>query len=182
MENTSAPLQPSSLAQLINRWVNDPDTASDIAQDTLLKYHINRHKITSSEQGWLYQVAKNGAMDYLKSKKKLTTVGPLPEVSAAWDDKVNYNEAVINCMLTLIPTLDQKYREVLELSICHQLSQKQISEKLGLSYTSVKSRAQRARQHLLKEFLCYCNIKIDSYGNIISCVDKISPKSCVRSC
>ncbi len=161
----------AGLGRLIARWVNDDEAVKDIRQDTLLKLHLHRDKIKTNERSWLYKVARNEAMDYLNRKQRQSSAACAEKM--ADPDPENYNEAVINCMLSLIPALEKKYRQVLELSVYSQLSQKDIAEQLGLSYTAVKSRIQRGRKLLLLEFLSYCNIRCDKFGNIIFCEDKI---------
>lgn len=53
-------------------------TAQDIAQDTLLQaLHTWRHKgLPENPTAWLYRVAKNKAVDYLRRQKRFARCKP----------------------------------------------------------------------------------------------------------
>jgi len=63
--------------------------------------------------------------------------------------------------------LPQKYLEALELYEFQGLSQKELSEKLGISYSGAKSRVQRGRKKLKYLLEGCCHIESDRYGNIV---------------
>ncbi|RDZ06409.1 hypothetical protein C3744_28710 [Priestia megaterium] len=66
-----------------------------------------------------------------------------------------------------------KYLEALELYEFQRLSQKELSEKLGISYSGAKSRVQRGRKKLKHLLEGCCHIESDRYGNIVDfCIMK----------
>ncbi|GCE50080.1 hypothetical protein KTH_49490 [Thermosporothrix hazakensis] len=67
-------------------------------------------------------------------------------------------------MLPLLPPL---YREALELTDLRGMSQKEPGEKLGISFSTARSRVQRARQMLKDLMRGCCRIVTDQYGNIL---------------
>ena len=68
----------------------------------------------------------------------------------------------------MINDLPKNYREALILSDLKNNKQKDIAEKLDISYSGVKSRVQRGRVLLQKSFKDCCNIEINNYGQLIS--------------
>jgi RNA polymerase sigma-70 factor (ECF subfamily) len=72
----------------------------------------------------------------------------------------------------LLPTLPDKYREALQLTEIENLSQLELAERLGISYSGAKSRVQRARQMLKEKMDEVLIVKTDAYGNAIVCKDR----------
>src|ERR1700753_3753668 len=60
---------------LIFRMVRDRETAEELAQDTFLKAlnHIDRYRPEFKLSSWLFKIANNVAIDYLR-KRRLETV------------------------------------------------------------------------------------------------------------
>jgi RNA polymerase sigma-70 factor, ECF subfamily len=51
--------------------------------------------------------------------------------------------------------------------------QKELAVRLGISYSGVKSRVQRARQMLKEKMEALYHIKTDGYGNVLVCEDRV---------
>lgn len=67
----------------------------------------------------------------------------------------------------ILASLPEKYREAIELAELRNMSQKQLSKHLGISYTGAKSRVQRGREMIKSMMTSCCAIESDRYGNII---------------
>src|SRR5215216_6809214 len=60
---------------LVFRMVRDRETAEDLAQDTFIKVlnHIDRYSPEFKFSSWLFKIANNVAIDYLR-KRRIDTV------------------------------------------------------------------------------------------------------------
>jgi RNA polymerase sigma-70 factor (ECF subfamily) len=76
----------------------------------------------------------------------------------------------------MLVTLPEKYREALELTELKNMSQLQLAEALHISYSGAKSRVQRARQLLKEKMDKLYVIKMDAYGNVVVCENKVPCK------
>ena len=162
-ETFSVPLQ-----QFIRRRVADPHSAEDILQDVFLKIHT---RITTLQQhdhaaAWIYQIARNAIADYYRAQRPTSAV---PE-TLAMPDPLSETDAVrelLPCVAAMVDALPDVYREALRLTEYEGLSQKQLSERLGISFSGAKSRVQRARSKLRQQLLDCCHFQFDYAGRII---------------
>lgn len=165
----------NALRGFIVRRVKDPALAQDIAQDVVLKMYTRFNQLKESEKitAWMYQIARNAIIDHFRKESKTFDPRELME-----DDQYStLTDCVHNCLMEMLATLPDKYREALELAELKNLSQTAMAAQLQLSYSAVKSRVQRARQLLRERVLEQCDIEMDSYGNVVTCGDR-EPCSC----
>jgi RNA polymerase sigma-70 factor (ECF subfamily) len=104
----------SGLLSFIRRRVG-ADLAEDILQDVFVKAHSRLDTIADADgiQSWLYQIARNTIIDYHRTRKNAE---PLPEEMA---ERPEHNEEwreLGKCVLPMIETLPEGYREALLLS------------------------------------------------------------------
>lgn len=76
-------------------------------------------------------------------------------------------EDILQDVFIKINNLPEKYREAILLSEFEKLSQKEMSKKLGISISGVKSRVQRGRKILKEMLLGCCHLEFDSLGHVI---------------
>jgi len=149
--------------------VNGDDSCHDILHDVFLKITENKERIKWVEQpaSYVIKMAQNAVIDHYRLKKKTTE---LPEVDYP-NEEEQYSAIKLAdcCLLSFIKALPPLYSETLILVELEGLSQKQLSEKLKISYTGAKSRIQRGRKILKKAILTCCPYQFDKYGNIIGC-------------
>lgn len=154
--------------RFVKRKAPSADDADDIVQDAFAKIYAHRDALRdkSKIKPWIYQIVRNAIADYYRKRRpveELTADLPLAAETAPPD----YAAEVIACFASTIPRLPDRYRAALELSELQGLSQKQVAERLGISYSAAKSRVQRGRE-MLKELLTgCCHIEADAYGNIV---------------
>lgn len=163
------------LMEFVYRRVKDKALAEDIVQDVFLKVHAKAGQVRESEKisSWIYQVTRNTVTDYFRSQSK--KVNP---VDVDWESgPQDFNDCVAFCLAQLIKTLPPNYRQALEFTELENLSQLELADRLGISYSGAKSRVQRARQMLKDKLHELYTIKTDTYGNVIVCEDKI-PCTC----
>ncbi|HTJ48595.1 MAG TPA: RNA polymerase sigma factor SigZ [Cyclobacteriaceae bacterium] len=160
----------NELQGFVFKRVKDKALAEDIVHDVFLKVQGKMSQLKESEKitSWIYQITKNTIIDHFRHKSKSIQASDLN-----WDDDApNFNECVANCLNGLLPTLPQKYREALQLTELENLSQLELADRLGISYSGAKSRVQRARKILKDKMDELLIVKTDSYGNVIVCEDR----------
>lgn len=159
------------LTRFVYKRVKDKAVAEDIVHDVLLKIYAKAGQLKESDKilAWIYQVTRNTVNDYFRSQSRTLDVRELDFDS----DPKDFNDCVAFCLSTLIKTLPQKYREALELTEHHNLSQLELADRLGLSYSGAKSRVQRARTLLKQKLHDLYHIKTDAYGNVLVCEDRL---------
>jgi RNA polymerase sigma-70 factor (ECF subfamily) len=155
--------------------VKDSDAAKDIVQDVFIKAQAKIDQLREPEKltGWIYQIARHTITDYFRSNNKQLNAHELD-----WEnDAHDFNDCVADCLKKLIVTLPEKYRQAIELAELGNISQTEFSERLGISYSGVKSRVQRARKMLREKMEELFIIETDAYGNVMVCENK-APCGC----
>jgi RNA polymerase sigma-70 factor (ECF subfamily) len=159
----SAPIQ-----QFILRRVPDPHSAEDILQDVFLKIHTRIDTLHQQDRvsAWIYQIARNAIADYYRAQRPMTDLPEtLPEQDEQPDDDVV--RELLPCVAAMVDALPDAYREALRLTEYEGLSQKELSERLGISFSGAKSRVQRARAKIKQQLLDCCHFELDHAGRII---------------
>ena len=126
----------------------DRDRAEDAAQQTwlqLIKYWDRVSALPWEEtEGYVVTVAKNAALDILRAERRLTV---FPE---DWDPPAQEDrQDEYDYLVSLIRSLPENYRRVLELKLVEEQTNKEIARRLGLSESAVAVRVLRGR-NLLK--------------------------------
>lgn len=150
----------------IFKKVKNEEIANDLSHEVLMKVYnsccssVNIKNVRS----WMFQIAHNTTIDYLKKQNKFTDNVPENYDNDHYDVYQEANE-IVKPLMQLLP---EKYAIPLQLSEIEELKQKEVAKKLNLSLTATKSRIQRAR-NLLKEKIIECgNLEKDEKGNLIS--------------
>jgi RNA polymerase sigma-70 factor (ECF subfamily) len=162
-ETFSAPIQ-----QFILRRVPDPYSAEDILQDVFLKIHTRIDTLHQQDRvaAWIYQIARNAIADYYRGQRPTIDLSEtLPVQDEQLDDDVV--RELLPCVAAIVDALPDAYREALRLTEYQGLSQKDLSERLGISFSGAKSRVQRARAKIKQQLLDCCHFELDHAGRII---------------
>src|SRR6266496_5497797 len=143
----------------------DWNTAYDLYQDSFIIVYVQFKKGTfiPDFQPWLYRVATNLAIDYLRHKKKIMFV-PLPESET--DDPEEYalfgllsedgpEERVceVDCIRRALAEMSLQYRTCVLLQDLCGYSQKEIAELLSITEKAVSSNVSRGRKQLREAYL-----------------------------
>ena len=156
------------LQHFIQRRVPDPHSAEDILQDVFLKIHAQIDTLHQQDRvaAWIYQIARNAIADHYRAQRPTFDV---PETLAAPDEMVDEDvvQELLPCVAGMVDALPEAYREALRLTEYEGLSQKELSERLGISFSGAKSRVQRARAKLKEQLLNCCHFQFDYAGRII---------------
>lgn len=144
-----------ALLHFAHRLVGDMQLAEEIFQDTMLKawQQASSFRLDGHLKAWLFRVARNNAIDYMRKKRvpieeftvcletAATTFRPDREAERVW-----LSAELVEAMNELPPA----YREVVDLRFFHQLCYQEIAQVLGIPLGTVKSRLNYAIQRLTK--------------------------------
>ncbi|WP_338730621.1 RNA polymerase sigma factor SigZ [Bacillus subtilis] len=156
------------LKTYISHRVNDQSIVDDLLQIVFMKIQVHLPNLIDEQKidSWIYRITRNTIIDFYRTKK---TSEILPDVLHFNDsaEEENFTKEATVCIRSTIKRLPEKYREALELTEFQGLSQKELSEKLGISYSGAKSRVQRGRRKLKQLLEGCCHIEADRYGKIV---------------
>jgi len=150
------------LMNFVYRFVGDRDICTDVVQDTMIKFYLNKDSYRSFAKfsTWIYTIAGNLAKNELKRRRRriiFSINNSDDERSPQIEDKMFLapdkaadgeirNEIIQKALLKVKPV----YREVVILRDIQDLSYEEISEITGLAIGTVKSRINRGRAQLQK--------------------------------
>lgn len=169
------------LQQFIRRRVSDEVVAEDVLQDVFLKIHqhIEALRDVKKLESWIYQITRNAIIDAYRNSRPTTTLEAEEVLDMAEelpdDDVVSDLLPCVQAMVKNLPALD---RQALVLTEYQGLTQKELAERLGLSFSGAKSRVQRAREKLKQQLLDCCHFELDRRGHIIDYQPRCNSCSC----
>ncbi|HLH60559.1 MAG TPA: RNA polymerase sigma factor SigZ [Ktedonobacteraceae bacterium] len=157
------------LKQFILRRIPDEEQAEDVLQEVFLKIHTHIATLRQEEklQSWLYQIARNTITDYYRTPKAtidLSDALTLPEEPVVEDDIV---KDLIPAVKRMVDSLPDEYRQAIIMTEYEGITQRELAERLGLSFSGAKSRVQRAREKLKAMLLDCCHFEFDRLGKVI---------------
>ncbi len=152
-----------SVHALVWRKIGDFHIAEELTQDVFLKAYKRLSTLKRPEQfpGWLYVIATRHSVSWLRKKqvpiRSLDTMSTdeLEEACYAQYERVRNETAAIEqrreLVKRLLNKLPESERTVVTLYYLAEMSGAEISQFLGVSPNTVRSRLHRARQRLQKE-------------------------------
>ena len=146
------------------RMVGNPEDALDLSQEAFLNAWkgLGSFKGDSAFSTWLYRLASNACLDFLRSKKRRqdTTGSPLslddeeapppPADDSSRPDLQLERKERIQALHRALDGLPVHHRQILVMRELSGLSYQEISDTLNLDLGTVKSRLTRARLALKK--------------------------------
>ncbi|TPE43723.1 RNA polymerase sigma factor SigZ [Pontibacter mangrovi] len=176
----------AQLRGFVLKRVQDRETADDILQQLYLKLYKNCEQLQGVHnlKAWLFQITRNTVHDFFRERSRrqpLAEAADIYEPEELTERNRQEVEALVEPLINLLPSA---YAEALRLSELEGLSQKEIAERLGISYSGAKSRVQRGREKLKELFLACCHLELSHSGQVLSAAVKATctalqePKSC----
>ncbi|MEX0609777.1 MAG: sigma-70 family RNA polymerase sigma factor [Balneolaceae bacterium] len=151
----------------IRKMIKEKELADDLVQEVFMKafHNLSSYSNEYAFSTWLYRIATNHTIDYLR-KKKLQTFSinepystkdgdmeiQLPDYSFATDSPIIKKERK-QIVQNAIENLPEKYRQVIEMRHMEEKSYQEISELLDLPLGTVKAHIFRAREMLYKALI-----------------------------
>ena len=136
------------LHRLAARLLGPGPKAEDAVHDTFIKFlqHYDQLCSRSDDQleRWLMVVVRNTALDTLRKEGRETELE-----TQSWEPATPPDQGEFEALVTLIRTMPEDYRRVLELRFVGEWSLGDIARELGLTEGAVKSRIFRGRKLLI---------------------------------
>ena len=130
--------------------LGDPTQAEDAAQQTWLRLVQNWDRVSAlpweETEGYAVTVAKNCAMDILRTERRTTAFPENWDPPAPEDHQDEYDYLV-----SLIRALPESYRRILELKCVEEESNQEIARRMGLKESAVSMRVLRGRKMLREQ-------------------------------
>lgn len=146
------------------KMIKDKEQVNDLVQETFVKAfdNLNTYSTNYAFSTWLYRIATNHTIDYLR-KKKLKTLSidePVKtrdgdmqmqlEDETAETDRNIIRKQRQHIVQDAIEGLPRKYRKVIEMRHMEEKSYQEIADVLDLPLGTVKAHIFRARELLYK--------------------------------
>lgn len=167
----------AQLRGFVQKQVKDKQEAEDILQQLYLKLykHCEQLEQVHNLKAWLYQITRNTVYDFFRENSRRISLDPeadLPEEVLPEQTRQEV-EALVEPLINILPP---EYAQALRLSELEEVSQKEIAERLGISYSGAKSRVQRGREKLKALFMECCHLEFSHDGQVISAQAKAGCK------
>ena len=158
---------PMLMAKIFS-YVGNDDDAKDVLQDTFIKAYTMIDSFAwagdGSLQAWLTRIAVNTSLNFLRSRKRLSTFNvdtadlddPPPDIVEE-PTAAEINRLDISTILDLVAELPDGYRTVFNLYCLDGYSHKEIAEQLGINEKSSSSQLARAKVLLAQKIKNYIN-------------------------
>ncbi|MFA6322503.1 MAG: sigma-70 family RNA polymerase sigma factor [Candidatus Buchananbacteria bacterium] len=148
---------------VIRNYVQEPEEADDLSQEVFIKVwrNLNKFNLEKKFSTWIFEIAKNTALDYLKKKRAIpfsnfeSLEGKNWLMESLADDSYHPLETADTKILTAqiqeaVNQLNQSYQETLSLYHQRELTFQEISTIKNESINTVKSRYRRAVNQIKK--------------------------------
>lgn len=145
----------SRLFNFIRSMLRNEELAEDITQESFVKafYSLSKLKNPASFKSWLFRIANNNTLDYLR-KKRLPQVDVDEHLRESYvDDRGNPEEGVVSGARTkhiheALGSLKEDQKAILVMCDLEGLSYQEIAEVLKIPFGTVQSRIFYARRKL----------------------------------
>lgn len=144
-----------ALLHFAHRLVGDMQMAEEICQDTMLKawQQAGSFRMDGHLKAWLFRVARNNAIDYIRRKKL-----PTEEFQSAHDQASSEQQPereaekswLTDAILDALDALPEQYREVIDMRFFQDMCYQEIAEVLKIPLGTVKSRLNYALKGLTR--------------------------------
>ncbi|MFZ5823958.1 MAG: RNA polymerase sigma factor [Bacillota bacterium] len=144
-----------ALLHFAHRLVGDMQMAEEICQDTMLKawQQAGSFRMDGHLKAWLFRVARNNAIDYIRRKRL-----PTEEFQAAHDQASSEQQPereaekswLTDAIFAALDALPEQYREVIEMRFFQDMCYQEIAETLKIPLGTVKSRLNYALKGLTR--------------------------------
>ncbi len=154
-----------AIYNLIYKMIHDKNDVEDLTQEAFIKafHSLESFNFEFAFSTWLYKIATNNSIDYLRKKKIKTYSIDKPIETKDGDmefeipdstfipDKVVIFDQKKNIIQDAIDTLPEKYVKVITMRHQEEKSYEEIAEELDLPLGTVKAHIFRAREMLYKQ-------------------------------
>lgn len=155
-----------AIYNLALNYLQNAEDAEEITQDTFVTVfkNINSFQEKSQLSTWIYRIAINKSIDFIRSKKRQKRFAKFTELFKSNNEEVEHlssnfdhpgvlleQKENIARIFNAINDLPENQKTALILSKLENKSQKEVAEIMNLSPKAVESLIQRAKVNLLKK-------------------------------
>lgn len=148
------------ILKLVNRYVNDPSEAKDVAQESFIKAYraMDKFRGDSAFYTWLYRIAINTAKNHIvtQSRRNAETDVELVDLEQtllkgntkdySTPEKILIDNEMEDCINEVIQHLPKELRTAITLREVDGLSYEEIAGIMACPVGTVRSRIYRARE------------------------------------
>ncbi len=142
----------------------EPD---DVVQEVFLRVmrHLPSLREADRIEAWLFQIARNTLHDAMRARQRRdgrtdSLEIDVPDETDTEDVRAAETE-LAPCLTPMVARLSEPYRQAIELTSVHGLTQAEAAKRAGISVSGMKSRVQRAREQLKGILLRCCEVDVD---------------------
>lgn len=185
------PALAARLRPFVARRVPRAADVDDVLHDVLLRVQRGQGALRDDQRfgPWVYRVAQSVVVDHLRAAARqpqgsvpLEALDDQAPVAAAADDDGSAAAAALAARVpAFVEALPTPYREALTLTELEGLTQAQAAQRLGVSWSGMKSRVQRGRAQLRASLEACCAIERDVRGRVVGFErrpDAVVPRGC----
>jgi RNA polymerase sigma-70 factor (ECF subfamily) len=174
------------LLDYLKSKIRSNEDAEDILQNVFIKISSNIDKLTEEVRlkNWIFTITKNAVIDYYRvnaNKKKIAVSEPIDENVFETDDP-DTTKGLDQCVGSMISLLPEEYRDIITDSEIRGIKQKDLADKYGIAYSSMRSKVQRGRERLKQLFYNCCHIETDKHGNVLEAQGRSDCKEPCKPC
>lgn len=143
----------NAVTYFISQYINNYEVSKDLAQEAFFLLWKNRERINHElgYKSYLLSIAKNLTLNFLRNQKNVSKFNETLKTKSYNDDylfnKIE-NTDILRRVFKEIENLPKKQKEVIILSRNNNLTNKQISIKLGISIKTVEYRLMVALRNI----------------------------------
>ncbi len=133
------------------RMIGNGSEVEDLTSEVFFKIYknIKKYRESGKFKSFIYRIAHNTAIDYLRRKKEVISYDDTIEIPV--ENEVLFSNEEKNTLMIGLNNLKQSDREILIMFYYDQLQIKEISSIIKKSVSAVKVALSRARERLKKE-------------------------------
>lgn len=143
------------------KMLGDKDAAADVVQDVFIRLHehLNKKIPIANVKNWLFIVARNLCLNYLRRRRKQQS---LDSVMDSLEHSYDANISGLTALRQAVGRLESPYKEGLILKVYQGFAYTEIAEILGTTVPAVRAILFKARNQL-RDDLIRTQAKGDSY-------------------
>ena len=167
----------TALKKFLHSKINNPSDIDDLMQEIFIKTYQNIHTVKdiSKVKSWLFQLANNTIIDFYRTKGKTVSND---EFQFELNEDETVKQDLMRCLSPFIQALPQDKSELITAVDLNNEEQKQLAEKMNISYSTLKSRVQASRKELRSLFDDCCHFEFDCNGRAIDYQTKTAKTRC----
>lgn len=138
----------AAIGRVCRSFCRDAEDRKDLRQDILMHLWIGwkDYRPDHKPVTWLYRVALNTAVSWLRQRKKHLVTLPLDAFDLPEDTTLREQSALLKTIIALLPASDQRLINL----YLDGFSSDEIGRMMGMSQTNVTTRIARIKEKLRK--------------------------------